>query len=69
MLLLRHSGLRIGDAVTLERCRIISDELFLYTAKTGTPVYCPLPAFVVDALVAVPKVSERYFFWDGRIEN
>ena len=43
VLLLRHSGLRIGDAVALERCRITSDKLFLYTAKAGTPVYCPLP--------------------------
>jgi integrase/recombinase XerD len=63
--LLRHSGLRIGDAVTLERCRITGDKLFLYTAKTRTPVYCPLPDFVLTALDAVPKVSERYFFWTG----
>ncbi len=70
--LLRHSGLRIGDAVTLERSRITGgDKLFLYTAKTGTRVYCPLPAFVLDALAAVPEVSERYFFWTGesRLES
>jgi len=65
VLLLRHSGLRIGDAVTLERCRITGDKLFLYTAKTGTPVYCPLPEFVLTALDTVPKVSETYFFWTG----
>jgi integrase/recombinase XerD len=63
--LLRHSGLRIGDAVTLDRNRITADKLFLYTAKTGTPVYVPLPEFVLTALAAVPKVSERYFFWAG----
>jgi len=65
VLLLRHSGLRIGDAVTLERSRITGDKLFLYTAKTGTPVYVPLPDFVLTTLAAVPKISERYFFWLG----
>lgn len=65
VLLLRHSGLRIGDAVTLERSRITGDKLFLYTAKTGTPVCVPLPEFVLTALAAVPKVSEQYFFWVG----
>jgi integrase len=65
VLLLRHSGLRIGDAVTLERSRITGDKLFLYTAKTGTPVYVPLPAFVLTALEAVPTISEQYFFWSG----
>jgi integrase len=65
VLLLRHSGLRIGDAVALERNRITGDKLFLYTAKTGTPVYVPLPDFVLTALEAVPKVSEQYFFWSG----
>jgi len=65
VLLLRHSGLRIGDAVTLERGRITGDKLFLYTAKTGTPVYVPLPNFVLTALEVAPKASERCFFWSG----
>jgi site-specific recombinase XerD len=65
VLLLRHSGLRIGDAVMLERRRITADKLFLYTAKTGTPVYVPLPEFVLNALAAIPKISDRYFFWTG----
>lgn len=65
MLLLRHSGLRIGDGVTLERNRISGDKLFLRTAKTGTPVYVPLPDFVLTAPEAVPKISESYFFWSG----
>ena len=65
VLLMRHSGLRIGDAVTLERSRIAGDKLFLYTAKTGTPVYVPLPESVLNALAAVPKISERYFFRTG----
>jgi integrase/recombinase XerD len=34
-LLMRWSGLRIRDAVTLERHRLEGDSLFLYQAKTG----------------------------------
>src|SRR5262249_48267494 len=43
--------------------RIVGDRLFLYTAKTGTPVYCPLPPIVIEALNALP--AGRYFFWTG----
>src|SRR5215471_13806817 len=55
--------LRIRDAATLSRNRIQQDKLFMYTAKTGTPVYCPLPPFVIDALNAIPEST--YFFWTG----
>jgi len=41
LLLMRWSGLRIRDAITLERSRLIGDNLLLYQAKTGTPVYVP----------------------------
>jgi integrase/recombinase XerD len=36
-LLMRWSGLRIRDAITLERHRLHGDSLLLYQAKTGTP--------------------------------
>jgi integrase/recombinase XerD len=65
VLLLRHTGLRIGDAVMLDRSRGGGDKLFPYTAKANTPVYCPLPDFVMTALEAAPKVSETYFLWAG----
>jgi integrase len=61
VLLLRWSGLRITDAVTLERSRLTGDRLFLYTAKTGTPVHLPLPPDVVAALGAIPKTSNISF--------
>jgi len=64
ILLLRYSGLRIRDAVTLPRNRIQGDKLFLYTAKTGTPVFCPLPQAAVQALEAIPTVGQ-HFFWTG----
>jgi integrase len=66
--LMRWSGLRIRDAITLEKTRLMGDSLFLYQAKTGTPVYCPLPLFVVQALQELPpgpRPNPRYFFWSG----
>jgi integrase len=66
VLLLRYSGMRIGDAVMLERDRIKGNKLFLYTAKTGTLVYCPLPDSLIEALEAAPCTNERYFFWTGQ---
>jgi integrase len=65
VLLLRHSGLRIGDAVTLSSERLDGDKLFLYTSKAGTPVYCPLPPFVVTALESALEPNQRFYFWSG----
>jgi integrase/recombinase XerD len=67
-LLMRWSGLRIRDAVILERDRLHEDSLLLYQAKTGQPVYVPLPPEVVEALQNIPdgpKPNPRYFFWSG----
>jgi integrase/recombinase XerD len=63
VLLLRYSGLRIGDAVQLSRQRIVNNRLFLYTQKTGVPVYVPLPEFVVEELNRVQSTSREYCFW------
>jgi integrase/recombinase XerD len=70
VLLLRYSGLRLGDAVTLERSRIEpggqdgkDGRLFLRTAKTGTRVFVPLPKTVIDALDACP--GKQFPFWTG----
>ena len=66
VLLMRYSGLRIGDAVTIARDRIRDGKLFLYTQKTGTPVWCPLPEGVTEALSAFDPASERHYFWGGQ---
>jgi site-specific recombinase XerD len=63
ILLLRSTGLRIADAVSLKRDRVKDGRLFLYTSKTGTPVWCPLPADVVTALEDLEAAP--YFFWSG----
>ncbi len=65
VLLLRYSGLRIRDAVLLSRDRIREGKLLLYTTKTGTPVYCPLPDVVVNALDAASRPGSPYYFWSG----
>src|SRR5215471_15513940 len=68
LLLLRWSGLRISDAAKLERSALTPDgKLFLYTQKTGQPVYVPLPPSVVKMLRELPNLdNSRYFFWNGR---
>ena len=65
VLLLRYSGLRLQDGVTLEASRIQDGKLFLYTQKTGTPVWMPLPPFVVETLEAVRRPDKDRFFWSG----
>jgi integrase len=65
LLLLRATGLRIRDAATLERARVKDGKLFLYTQKTGTPVYVPLPPVVAEALNELPVVNKEYVFWSG----
>jgi integrase/recombinase XerD len=65
VLLLRYSGMRIGDAVNFSTERIEGNRVFLYTQKTGVAVNTILPQFVVSALDATPKVSDTFFFWSG----
>jgi integrase/recombinase XerD len=65
ILLLRYSGLRIGDAVSCSVERVLDGKLRLYTQKTGTHDHCLLPPFVVKELNGLPKRSERYWFWTG----
>lgn len=62
-LLLRHSGLRITDAVTLSKQQIKEGVLTLRTAKTGTDVRIPLHPDAVAALEAID--SDNYYFWSG----
>lgn len=60
--LMRLSGLAIKDAVGLTRDRL--DEhgvLFLRRAKTGVPVFVPLPPAVTSLLWSLPAVSAEYF--------
>ena len=59
--------------MTLERERLNqNNELLLYRAKTGVPVFVKLPPNVAKALREVPsgpKPNPRYFFWSGNGEK
>jgi site-specific recombinase XerD len=65
VLVMRHSGLRIGDTIALDETRLVGHTLFLYTAKTGTPVYVPVPPVVVDALSTLPTNERARYFSSG----
>jgi integrase len=61
LLLLRHSGLRMSDAVALKRDYVSGSRIFLYQAKTGHPVYLPLPLVVIEALKGIEGKGIFYF--------
>jgi integrase/recombinase XerD len=63
VLLLRHSGLRITDAVSLSKQQIKNGVLTLRTAKTGTAVRLPLHPDAIETLDAIP--TGHYYFWSG----
>src|SRR5579871_1191305 len=65
VLLLRYTGMRIGDAINFSVERLKGNRVFLYTQKTGVAVNTVLPDFVLDALIATPKVTEKFYFWNG----
>jgi integrase/recombinase XerD len=65
VLLMRYSGMRISDTVTMTIDTLDGKRLFLYTQKTGVPVYTVLPDSVVKALEATPRVTTKHYFWTG----
>lgn len=65
VLVLRYTGMRIGDAVKLSLDQINGSKIFLYTQKSGVPVYTVVPDFVIQALDTIPRVASRNLFWSG----
>jgi hypothetical protein len=57
--------MRIGDAVNFSTDQLEGNRLFLYTQKIGAPVNAILPEFVLAALEATPRVTEKFLFWSG----
>jgi integrase len=64
--LMLTTGLRIGDASTISRDRLVEDrkdwKLELRTAKTGVNVYVPVQKEIVHAINALPG---KHPFWSG----
>ncbi len=65
VLVMRHSGMRIGDTIALDETRLTGNKLMLYTAKTGTPVYVPLPPVTMKALAKLHTNGNGRFFSTG----
>jgi len=63
---MRYTGMRVSDAVTLTTDRLDGKRLFLYTQKTGVPVYTVLPDSVLSALEATPRITDTRYFWSGQ---
>ena len=71
--LVRHSGLAIRDAVTLERCELQKDErtgvyrVVTSRQKTGTHVSVPIPPDVASEILAAMGANENpeYIFWNS----
>jgi hypothetical protein len=65
ILLLRYSGMRISNAISLSTDRINGNRLFLYTQKTGVPVFAILPDFVAEfiGLNAAPERAVLFLVW------
>jgi integrase/recombinase XerD len=65
ILVLRYSGLRISDAVSLKRERIDKDgQLFIHAIKNQKAVRLPLPKNVVEAVESCDE-GNPYPFWTG----
>lgn len=65
VLLLRYSGMRIGDVVSLTSDKICGNRLLLYTQKTAVPVYIVLPDMVKRVLDTTPRTAGNHIFWTG----
>jgi len=65
VLVLRYTGMSIGDVALLEKSSINGRRIQTVRKKTGELVHASVPQFVVDELNAAPHDSERYFFWSG----
>ena len=60
--ILRYSGLRIGDTSMLTIDRFKGNDLYLYTQKSGTHVYVPLPPFAMNLVREIKPRHGRYLF-------
>jgi integrase len=65
-LLMRRAGLRISDAVTFHRNRLMADgSILLYMSKTQEPVSVPVHPQLRAALDAIEPNAAGYYFWSG----
>ncbi|MBI4443804.1 MAG: tyrosine-type recombinase/integrase [Acidobacteria bacterium] len=70
LLILRHTGLRISDALMLRKDQVRDGTFMLFTRKTGGHVLLPVPAELQDSLDRLPlPIGEEsdtgYYFWNS----
>jgi site-specific recombinase XerD len=70
LLFARWTGLAMIDVVRFRRDWLSKDvngvwRVMLYRQKNGNPVYVAIPNQAAEAVLAVPPMSEAYFFWSG----
>jgi integrase len=63
-LVLRWTGLRISDGVTLSKKKVEGARVFLRAPKTGEAVYVPVPPIVIEALAEI-ETDNQHCFWSG----
>ena len=64
--LFAREGLRISDAATFHRQRLMADgSIFLYMSKTNEPVSVPVHPELKAALDAIQPNAAGYYFWSG----
>lgn len=71
ILVMRHTGLRVGDSFLLRKDHIREGRVFLHAKKNSQPVFLPIPVELQRALESLPLPfgSDRdsgYFFWNGK---
>jgi len=64
------TGLAMIDVVRFRRDWLSKDingvwRAMLYRQKNGNPVYVAIPHQAAEAVLAIPPMSEMYFFWSG----
>jgi site-specific recombinase XerD len=66
ILVMRYTGMSIGDTVKLEKADVQGCRIRTYRKKTQEEVFAKVPSFVIDALNAAPHDSEQFYFWTGK---
>ena len=66
ILLMRWSGMATGDALCLERSRLVNSRIRSRRKKVDKAFYIRIPAFVADLLNSLECDDPKYFFWHRR---
>jgi site-specific recombinase XerD len=70
LLFLRWTGLSIIDCVRFERSRLTQNAdriwtVLLHRQKNGNAVFVAIPKEAAEAVLELPPMSEKRFFWSG----